>query len=89
MEQEHTVCFHVREPVARLRRRQRHRRERDGFYQLRTQAREFYRYQSAAFGTDYMRAATAKFADEATLFRLAAQLEKEAPWAARRPQVWG
>jgi amidase len=32
---------------------------------------------------------TAKFADEATLFRLAAQLEKEAPWAARRPQVWG
>jgi len=32
---------------------------------------------------------TAKYADEATLFRLAAQLEKEAPWAARRPQVWG
>lgn len=32
---------------------------------------------------------TAKFADEATLFRLAAQLEKEAPWSARRPQVWG
>lgn len=32
---------------------------------------------------------TAKFADEATLFRLAAQLEKEAPWAQRRPQVWG
>lgn len=32
---------------------------------------------------------TAKFADEATLFRLAAQLEKEAPWAGRRPQVWG
>ena len=32
---------------------------------------------------------TAKFADEATLFRLAAQLEKEAPWSGRRPQVWG
>lgn len=32
---------------------------------------------------------TARYADEATLFRLAAQLEKEAPWAARRPQVWG
>ncbi|WP_293371783.1 amidase family protein [Phenylobacterium sp.] len=32
---------------------------------------------------------TAKYADEATLFRLAAQLEKEAPWKSRRPQVWG
>ncbi|MBL8553952.1 MAG: amidase [Phenylobacterium sp.] len=32
---------------------------------------------------------TARYADEATLFRLAAQLEKEAPWAGRRPQVWG
>jgi amidase len=32
---------------------------------------------------------TAKYADEATLFRLAAQLEKEAPWKHRRPQVWG
>jgi amidase len=32
---------------------------------------------------------TAKFADEATLFRLAAQLEKEAPWRGRKPQVWG
>ena len=32
---------------------------------------------------------TAKFADEATLFRLAAQLEKEAPWKDRRPRVWG
>lgn len=32
---------------------------------------------------------TAKYADEATLFRLAAQLEKEAPWKARRPRVWG
>jgi amidase len=32
---------------------------------------------------------TARYADEATLFRLAAQLEKEAPWKARRPQVWG
>ncbi|RAK60645.1 amidase [Phenylobacterium hankyongense] len=32
---------------------------------------------------------TARFADEATLFRLAAQLEKEVPWKRRRPQVWG
>lgn len=32
---------------------------------------------------------TAKYADEATLFRLAGQLEKEAPWSGRRPQVWG
>ena len=31
---------------------------------------------------------TARYADEATLFRLAGQLEKEMPWAARRPQVW-
>jgi amidase len=31
---------------------------------------------------------TAKYADEATLFRLAGQLEKEAPWATRRPQIW-
>jgi amidase len=32
---------------------------------------------------------TARYADEATLFRLAAQLEKEAPWKDRRPRVWG
>ncbi|THD63264.1 amidase [Phenylobacterium sp.] len=32
---------------------------------------------------------TAKYADEAVLFRLAGQLEKEAPWKDRRPQVWG
>ena len=32
---------------------------------------------------------TSRYADEATLFRLAAQLEKEAPWKDRRPQVWG
>jgi amidase len=32
---------------------------------------------------------TARYADEATLFRLAGQLEKEAPWKDRRPQVWG
>ena len=31
----------------------------------------------------------ARYGDEATLFRLAAQLEKEAPWKDRRPQVWG
>ena len=30
-----------------------------------------------------------RFADEATLFRLAAQLEKEASWKDRRPMVWG
>jgi amidase len=32
---------------------------------------------------------TAKYADEATLFRLAGQLEREAPWAARRPPIYG
>jgi amidase len=32
---------------------------------------------------------SARYADEATLFRLAGQLEKEAPWKDRRPQVWG
>ncbi|HEX3916689.1 MAG TPA: amidase family protein [Caulobacteraceae bacterium] len=32
---------------------------------------------------------TSRYADEATLFRLAAQLEKEAPWKDRRPGVWG
>ena len=31
---------------------------------------------------------TGRYADEATLFRLAAQLEKEAPWRDRRPEIW-
>ena len=31
---------------------------------------------------------TARYADEATLIRLAAQLEKEAPWVGRRPGIW-
>jgi amidase len=31
---------------------------------------------------------TARYADEATLFRLAGQLEKEMPWKERRPPVW-
>ena len=31
---------------------------------------------------------TARYADEATLLRLAGQLEKEAPWARRRPILW-
>jgi len=30
---------------------------------------------------------TGRYADEATLYRLAGQLEKEMPWAKRRPQV--
>lgn len=30
---------------------------------------------------------TARYGDEATLFRLAGQLEKEMPWSARRPQL--
>jgi amidase len=29
-----------------------------------------------------------RYADEATLFRLASQLEKEAPWKDRHPPVW-
>jgi amidase len=32
---------------------------------------------------------TGRYADEATLFRLAGQLEKEAPWAGKKPGVWG
>ena len=31
---------------------------------------------------------TGRYADEATLYRLAGQLEKEMPWAERRPAVW-
>ncbi|QNE32337.1 amidase [Sphingomonas sp. NBWT7] len=31
---------------------------------------------------------TARYADEGTLYRLAGQLEKEMPWAQRRPKVW-
>tara|TARA_R110002110_G_scaffold59726_11_gene168745 strand:- start:4991 stop:6418 length:1428 start_codon:yes stop_codon:yes gene_type:complete len=31
---------------------------------------------------------TGRYADEATLFRLAAQLEKELPWKDRKPGVW-
>ena len=30
-----------------------------------------------------------RYADEATLFRLAAQLEKEMPWQDKRPAIWG
>ena len=31
---------------------------------------------------------TGRYADEATLYRLAGQLEKEQPWIGKRPQVW-
>ena len=31
---------------------------------------------------------TGRFADEATLFKLAGQLEKELPWSERRPPIW-
>lgn len=31
---------------------------------------------------------TARYGDEATLFRLAGQLEREAPWSGRRPLLW-
>jgi len=32
---------------------------------------------------------TGRYADEASLFHLAGQLEKERPWKDRRPQIWG
>ena len=31
---------------------------------------------------------TSRYADEATLFRLAGQLEKEMPWIERKPPIW-
>jgi len=31
---------------------------------------------------------TAKYADEAVLYRLAGQLEKELPWKPRHPPIW-
>jgi amidase len=31
---------------------------------------------------------TGRYGDEAALFRLAGQLEKEMPWIGRKPPVW-
>jgi amidase len=32
---------------------------------------------------------TARYSDEASLFRLAAQLEQARPWREKHPQIWG
>jgi amidase len=32
---------------------------------------------------------TGRWGDEATLYRLAGQLEQAHPWIGRRPSVWG
>ncbi|MBN9591589.1 MAG: amidase, partial [Alphaproteobacteria bacterium] len=32
---------------------------------------------------------TTRYSDEATLFRLAAQLEQARPWREKRPPIWG
>jgi amidase len=45
-------------------------------------------WNSAADGLPIAMMFTAKYADEATLYRLAGQLEKELPWAGRKPKVW-
>jgi Asp-tRNA(Asn)/Glu-tRNA(Gln) amidotransferase A subunit family amidase len=42
---------------------------------------------ATAYGFPLAVQAVARFGDEATLFRLAAQIEREAPWADRRPPL--
>ena len=44
----------------------------------------FWNEEGLPIGTQFI----SRFGDEATLFRLAAQLEEAKPWAGRRPPVW-
>ena len=47
--------------------------------------RALYRAQGLPLGMQFV----GRYADEATLYRLAAQLESARPWIGRRPELFG